>query len=60
MFSERTADFGRLERLASSVLVRSRLNSVYYSKIVDFFDAEFPKSLSSYYFASTVFFPIKK
>ena len=42
MFSGTTADFVRPELSASSVLVRSRLNSAYQSMIVDFPSAEFP------------------
>ena len=40
MFSGTTAGFGRPERLASSVFVRQRLNSVYQSMIIDFPGAE--------------------
>ena len=60
MFSGTSADFGRTERSASTVFVRTRLNSVYQSIIVNFPGAESPKCSSSHCFASTVFFPIKK
>ena len=42
MFSGITADFGRPERLASSVFVRPRLNSAYQSMIIDFPGAKPP------------------
>ena len=42
MFSGKTVDFGRPERLASSVFVRPRLNSANQSMIIDFPGAESP------------------
>ena len=63
MFSGTTADFGWLERSASSAFVPLRLNSTYQSMIVDFPGAEFqydffPLKSNVWSMLETLFYPL--